>query len=276
VKKTIVFLMAFLFVGNVSAKLFVSASGGYGFSTKSSVIKDITLGFKSLTDSNGDVELDEDDLSDSSITGNSIRHTIKSNSIPVALLIGFDLGNKPIRFGIETSVRFHKTQAKAEGKGILNFNPPSLPQGGFTSSPDVIGATINKKADKMRLLMILPKIFYDYKINARATGYIGVGVGVGFMHIHSKVEVTSENVSVAPQISPNDIFNLNGKPTVSEVKVDNTIVAGQLVLGVSFKINKKASIFAEYQLTQTSKVKTPVNKSYTDNVGMVGIIFSIV
>ena len=88
--------------------------------------------------------------------------------------------------------------------------------------------------------------------------------------MESKANTFEIDINVIPQ-------ELKGssQSTKSSIEVKDTIFTGQLILGIESKLGSGISGFLEVQLTQTSKIKSPVNKTYSSAVGMIGFTFFI-
>ena len=260
---------------NTYSNMFIGLSGGYGTISELSIAsEDITL---SATSINNIVQPGSPRNLEFAIDGYSLNHKIDSRHIPFALLIGYK--NKMLRYGLEIGLRMHKTSSSLSGTGNLRQVTPITagPLVGLTLNATLPDVTVNADTEKYKLLTILAKVFYDYRFTKNLTGYIGAGLGAGIIRYESKTEL-GPNTFPYTGTKPNFSWSRNAtiQMQTSELNIEDTIFAGQFIVGTSMAINKKASVFIEYQLTQTSKIKNPVNKTYTGHSGMLGLTFNIV
>ncbi len=213
-----------------------------------------------------------------------ITDKIDSKAQQYAFMLGYQI--KKYRYGLEISRRTHNINTSISNNDLqIPIDPANLSSllglGGLNVS-NTIGPTITKIKNKMQATMILGKIFYDYPITNSIYGHIGFGIGTTHINLDSSIKIEVNIIKSlfgdqVPDLLLNSIISnypeLNLAEKQSQIKLNQTVLTGQLITGVFYKIDKNIIMFIEYHLTQTTKVKSPINKSLTNNSVILGLIF---
>lgn len=273
-KKIFIISLVSLIVSAESfSNVFMSLNTGYGHGVSIANKEAISLQAKGA---NSIMSPGAPKVLDFSIDGYSVETSVKQDIIPLAFLLGYRCNG--LRHAIELGFRQHKVESKVAGSGVLS-SPANITSGillgaTFKSNPDPIVLKVKSGDDSMQLLTVMAKTFYDFKINKIFTTYVGVGAGVGVLKYQANAEIEEGEFSYIaskPGITIESFVDYDAKSLAS--KLEQKLFVGQAILGLSAKINKQLSVSLEYQYTQSTKIKKPIDKAYASHTAMFGIVY---